>query len=47
MKDVKHNYLHEGSDTEIYQSEKQICTKPITVQKGTDNNNREDPRRTE
>ena len=32
---------------EICQSEKQTYTKPNTVRKGTNNNNREDPPRTE
>ena len=45
--DVTHNYLCEGYNVEIYQEWKQTYTKPNTVRKGTDNNNREHPPRTE
>ena len=47
MANIKHNYLPEGWDAEMYQSKKQTFTEPNTVRKGIDNNNIEDPSRIE
>ena len=43
MADIKHNYLQEGWDAEIYHRKKQTCAEPKIVRRGTDNNITEDP----